>query len=260
MYFRSFRGSVLVSGVLAVAGCSSNGDPSGTGGSPGGGAATVGGQSGSSTGGETTAGSGGGNDGPGGKGNAGSAAGGSGAGGSQSSAGEGGSSAGGGGGEPDEFGFSYRVPGDKNLDWLCTFNDAAASGYVYVRLLQTGTTSTGLATVPVYSAELAQISIDGQLAELSGATYDYGGGHHNDSLAFEYAGKSQRYYHSSFGFGFRSCQNMDCRNVHAPGTTAIETEGCGSDRALPEVCVSFEADGTHEPLADRFMKCPGDMQ
>jgi hypothetical protein len=256
MSLRSCLGSVVVGGALALAGCSSNIEQSGAGGAPPGGSGTSGGRSGASAGGETAAGSGGANDGPGGKGSAGSAVGGGGGGGS--SGGSGGSS--GDGGDPDEFGFTYRVPGDKNLDWLCTFTDGGESGHVYVRLLQTGMSSAGIAMVPVYSTELAQLSIDGQVSELSAAIYDYGGGHHNDSLTFDYAGKSHRYYHSSFGFGFRSCQHMDCRNVHALGTITLETEGCASGRAMPEVCVSFEADGSHEPLVDQFMKCAGDTQ
>jgi hypothetical protein len=255
MYFRYSLAFVIV-GCAFAAGCSSNGDPTGSGGQPTAGNASGG--NGASTGGAAAAGSGGEKDGPGGTGHAGAAAGGTG--GSASSGGVAGSSMGGGAGEPGEYGFSYRIPGEKNLDWLCTFNEGAESGHVYVRLLETGMMSVGLATYPVYATELAQISIDGQLSELAATTYDYGGGHHNDSLAFEYGGKSHRYYHSSFGFGFRSCQNMDCRNVHALGTTTMETEGCASDRALPEVCVSFEPDGTHAPLVDQFMKCNGDTK
>ena len=144
-----------------------------------------------------------------------------------------------------EYGFTYRAPGEKNLDWLCTFHQGDESGYVYVRM-------------PVYSVQLAQISIDGNVSALEGVKYEYGGGHHNDALAFDYGGKSQRYYHSSFGFGFRKCQDMDCRNVYGLGTTTLDTEGCASDRKLPEVCVSFEPDGTHPALTDNFMKCQGD--
>jgi hypothetical protein len=255
MCLRSSFGFRLVSCALALAGCSSNDDPSGAGGHSAGGDAAEGG---AAEGGRSDGPAGGGNQGPGGSNSAGSTTGG--AGGSPSSGGAGGSNAAMGGAGPDEYGFTFRVPGAKDLDWLCTFHDGATAGHVYVRLLQTGTSSAGLTTVPVYSAELAQISIGGRITELSGASYDYGGGHHNDSLTFEYAGKSQRYYHSSFGFGFRSCHNMDCRNVQALGTTTIETEGCASDRALPEVCVSFEMDGSHDPLVDEFMKCAGDTR
>jgi hypothetical protein len=157
-----------------------------------------------------------------------------------------------------EYGFTFRAPGEKNLDWLCTFHQGDESGHVYVRLLQTGMQTAGIAMVPVYSVQLAQVSIAGKVSTLEGVKYEYGGGHHNDALSFDYAGKSQRYYHSSFGFGFRKCQNMDCRDIYGLGTTELDTEGCASDRKLPEVCVTFEPDGTHRPLTDEFMKCQGD--
>jgi hypothetical protein len=144
-----------------------------------------------------------------------------------------------------------RAPGPDDLDWLCTFTQSEPAGYVYVRLTQTGTEQAGIATVPIYTASLAQISIAGAVSELGNPAYDYGGGHHNDSLQFDFEGSTYEYYHSSFGFGFRACQPMDC--INAPGT-----EGCGSDRALPEVCVQIGPDGTHDPLADNFQKCPGD--
>jgi hypothetical protein len=145
-----------------------------------------------------------------------------------------------------------------DLDWLCTFAGASAPAHVYVRLRQIGTTSAGLAKTPVYTAELAQVSVDGVVSTLDKVDYDYGGGHHNDSLSFDYGGERHSYYHSSFGFGFRACQPMDCRNVYEPGATTPKTEGCAADRALPEVCVGIEPDGTHPPLNDTFMKCQGD--
>jgi hypothetical protein len=175
-------------------------------------------------------------------------------GGSQEAGGSGGSDVAG------EYGFTFRKPSDENLDWLCTFHDGAEPGYVYARLLQTGTSHIGIAETPVYSVELAQLSVKGAVSALEGAKYDYGGGHHNDSLSFDHAGKSHRFYHSSFGFGFRSCQPMDCRSVYGLGTTTLETEGCASSRSLPEVCVAIKPDASHDPLVDKFMKCPGDSQ
>ncbi|HEX2870646.1 MAG TPA: hypothetical protein VHP33_05305 [Polyangiaceae bacterium] len=175
----------------------------------------------------------------------------------------GGSQAGGSGGKgaddapgTEEHGFNVRKPGAMNLDWMCTFEDE--SSYVYVRLLQTGTERTGLAETPVYAVELAQISVDSKVSDLANARYDYGGGHHNDALSFDYDGATHTYYHSSFGFGFRSCQPMDCRNVYALGTTTLQTEGCAPARSLPETCVRIEADGTHAVLEDKFVKCQGD--
>ena len=157
-----------------------------------------------------------------------------------------------------EFGFAYRRPGPTDVDWLCTFRQAGVSGHVYARFDQTGTMMAGIATIPVYATALAQLSVGGVISDLANAQYDYGGGHHNDSLRFDHQGKSYKYYHSSFGFGFRACQPMDCISVYAPGATAAEGDGCTSARALPETCVRIKSDGTHDPLTDRFMKCPGD--
>lgn len=252
---------LLASCFLTLAACSSSSTDSphdqqggaGAGASAGGAGANGGRASSGGSAGQPTAGTT-----HGGTGNAGTNVGGASEGGSQAAGGTGGLDPGDGGSTGMEYGFTFRAPGEKNVDWLCTFHDASQSGYVYVRLLETGKESAGLTMVPVYSVQLAQISIDGEVSTLEGVEYDYGAGHHNDALAFEYAGKSQRYYHSSFGFGFRKCQNMDCRDVYAAGSTTLSTEGCASDRKLPEVCVSFEPDGTHEPLTDKFMKCQGD--
>ena len=129
--------------------------------------------------------------------------------------------------------------------------------YVYAQATPVGVTCL-IASFGVYEVGLAQISLDGVVSPLADAAYDWGGGHHNDSLSFSYGGKTYKYYHSSIGFGFRSCQPMDCLNVYAPGTTTPETEGCGPKRTMPEVCVPIKPNGTHDPLTDKFMKCPGD--
>jgi hypothetical protein len=179
----------------------------------------------------------------------------SGTGGNNTSGGATGTGGGTGGGE---YGFTYRPVQNNQLDWLCTLHAAADSTFVYIRLDQTGTQSVGIATVPVYTAVLAKTSADGTVTDLASAQYDYGGGHNNDSLQFAYQGKTYKYYHSSFGFGFRQCQPMDCVNIYPQGSTTLETEGCTSARKLPEVCVQIKADATHGPLVDTFKKCPGD--
>ena len=255
--------SACLASLLALPACSSsssgspNDSPAGTGGvDASGGSSSTGGSAGQGTAGQSTAGMTHG----GGMSQAGTNVGGTSAGGGHDVGGTGGIDPGSGGSTGSEYGFSYRAPSEKNLDWLCTYHQDQVSGYVYVRLLETGKQSVGIAMVPVYAVQLAQISIDGKVSMLEGVKYEYGGGHHNDALAFDYAGKSQRYYHSSFGFGFRKCQNMDCRDVYGLASTTLETEGCASARTLPEVCVSFEPDGTHAPLTDTFMKCQGDTK
>ncbi len=183
----------------------------------------------------------------------------SGAGGKTNTGGTGGGAGGGGGStKQGDFGFTYRTVGDKQLDYLCTLKTAGASTYVYVQMNQTGTKSAGMATIPVFTPVLSKISVNGTLTDLSNTQYDYGSGHHNDSLQVDYQGKTYKYFHSSFGFGYRSCQPMDCVNIYAPGGTTPTTEGCTSARKLPEVCVEIKADGTHDPLTDAFQKCPGD--
>ncbi len=198
------------------------------------------------TGGANASGGGSGTGGGGASGRGGSSGGASGTGGGGASVGRGGSSGGasgiGGGGASVGRGGSNASGGA---------GGAAATG-------GTSGGGVGLATVPVYTTALAQISVGGAPTDLANAEYDYGGGHHNDSLRFDDQGKSYKYYHSSFGFGFRSCQPMDCIDVYAPGGTTPGTDGCTSARALPEICVLIKADGTHDALVDRFMKCPGD--
>jgi len=257
--FQARRGYFTLGLVTALAACSSpNENP------PGGGAGSAGTAGGSGSPGTA------GKSAMAGNGAGGTAVGGNGTGGAAGSVSDGGMTSGGttsggadaqgGDGGTEEYGFTLRKPGAKNLDWLCTFQGDAESGYVYVRLLQTGTEMKGLAETPVYSAELAQLSVNGAVSTLQNAQYDYGGGHHNDALSFDYGGDMHSYYHSSFGFGFRSCQPMDCRNIYALGTTTLQTEGCGATRSLPETCVVIETDGSHAALVDKFQKCAGDSR
>lgn len=192
--------------------------------------------------------------------------------------GSGGSGGGSGtGGTPGEgeYGFSYRSPGSKSVtcageigsqtmdepdqDWLCTFHHGGRTDYVYLRASATGECLPGL-YVPQYKLELAQISSDGAVTPLDHAQYDYGGNHHNDTVSFDFEGRIHKYGHSSFGYGGRRCQPMDCRVVYAAGSsTTVETDGCTSARTLPEVCVAIKADRTHAVLTtDPYKKCPGD--
>lgn len=192
-------------------------------------------------------------------------------------AGGGGATGGGGenfGGGTEELGFTIRTPEERSVtcseypegfptgpktfadaDWLCTYDYGGVTGYIYIASTPVDCEWT-LDANPVFETKRAQISIDGAVTDLTDAAYDWGGNHHNDSLTFTYEGSSFQYYHSSFGFGFRSCQNMDCTTV-SEGTTLVE-DGCTKERTLPIVCQQIMPDGTHGELVDTFMPCAGD--
>jgi hypothetical protein len=183
-----------------------------------------------------------------------------------------GGATGGTGGSIGEFGFEFRLPQTHTLtctdpsgysfdrscpdgDWLCTFEDGTVQGYIYV---QATLASFNQYCSPIMNTVLAQISIGGQISTLSGAQYDWGGNHHNDSIAFDYGGRHYRYSHSSLGYGYRACQSMDCMQTYqSDGLTLVE-DGCTMQRTLPVVCVAIGADGTAPALVDTFSPCPGD--
>ena len=103
---------------------------------------------------------------------------------------------------------------------------------------------------------VAQIMIDGNIEPLPGAAYDYGGNHNNDLVEFTYEGKTYRYHHSSFGFGWRSCQPMDCAQITEGD---VMDDGCTCDRTHPIVSSPIQQDGTYDPLdVDNFAVCLGD--
>jgi hypothetical protein len=175
----------------------------------------------------------------------------------------------GGGSATDPHGFTIQAPISHQIpcgqgetitlpdaDWICTFNYAGMTGFVYIVAAPIGC-SEKWGTPPIFSTLVGQISINGQVETLQDAAYDWGGNHHNDSLSFTYDGKRHQYSHSSIDFTYRACQNMDCLLVHV-GTT-ITDDGCTAARTIPEVCSKIKADGTYDDLSvDKFAKCPGD--
>lgn len=183
----------------------------------------------------------------------------------------------------DERGFPIRVPQRRqvpcmgrggppdpcpspmveaeDVDFVCTLRHGARDRhFVYVQSRPTRL-DPGLALVPlpIYTRDGAWVS-DGVrvIAMDRPGVYDYGGGHHNDSMTVDLGDTVYRYYHSSFGFGFRRCQEMDCLQAFAPGATTPTTDGCTRDRLLPIVCVRVASDGSVPALTDTFMRCPGD--
>jgi hypothetical protein len=145
-----------------------------------------------------------------------------------------------------------------DADWICSFSYNGKTGAVYIQSTPTAC-KVVMSAMPVFTTATAQISFDGKVSELTNAKYDWGGNHHNDSLSFAYEKDTFKYYHSSFGFGWRSCQNMDCLQVSAGSTDSVTTDGCKSDRAIPIVCSQIKEDGSYDSLSvDSFKKCLGD--
>ncbi len=163
--------------------------------------------------------------------------------------------------------FEIRTPGThavtcddgsteelSDVDHLCSFEDGEVRGELYVQ-------ATPVDCVVMMSAQpifevVASLKIGDRLEPLPGASYDFGGNHNNDALTFDYGGKTFRYYHSSFGFGWRRCQPMDCAQI-TEGESLFD--GCTCERTHPVVCAVIAEDGSHEPLTtDGFAVCLGD--
>jgi len=178
-------------------------------------------------------------------------------------------------GEPieNEWGFSMRLPRTRTLtcvdeddneymwdtedaDWLCTFEHGGKKGVLYVQNTPV-VCVTATSEQAVYAGSFAQLWMEGGLQAAQSPLYDWGGNHRNDSLDFAYEGVRYRYYHSSFGFGWRACQNMDCLQVLNDDLTVVE-DGCTCDRTLTAVCTRIGTDGTFDQLVDTFEVCPGD--
>jgi len=142
-------------------------------------------------------------------------------------------------------------------DWLCTFTYDGASAALYVQADPTSC-EVSMSGMPVFGASRGWIAVDGAApASVSETGYDWGGNHHNDSLTFTWNGKGFTVYHSSLGFGWRACQDMDCFQVRDAAGTLLE-DGCTMERTLPAVCRQVLEDGTWAELTDTFAPCAGD--
>ena len=176
---------------------------------------------------------------------------------------------------PNDLGFTIRYPQSHTIpcpalapefpiedlvtpdaDWLCTFDYGAASGYVYIRATPTSCVVSFSGT-PVYEDCAGWIALDGVVSPVTAAGYDWGGNHHNDSLTFTWDGERFDLDHSSFGWGWRACQNPDCVVVR-DGAGAILEDGCTKERTLPAVCQRIGTDGTWGSFEDTFEPCAGD--
>ncbi len=140
--------------------------------------------------------------------------------------------------------------------WLCTFKEGSTEGVLFIQAIPE-TCVVMMSPLIEYSIGVAEISIDGNLFQLDDVAYDSGGNHLNDSLGFTYSNRKYHYEHSSYGVGYRSCQNMDCANVSNLNDDVVEN-GCTCDRTRPIVCVKQAADGSFPPLVDTFKVCETD--
>jgi hypothetical protein len=170
------------------------------------------------------------------------------------------------------WGFTLRTPRERSIaceadagcpqdgtleftdeDVVCTFTIDGRDDVVYLQATPTQQLATGsFVLLPIFEAR-AFLSSNNVVTELTGATYDYGGGHHNDFYRFNLDGEAFTYNHSSYGFGFRACQPVDC--VQREGGDA-DIDGCRPARTLPEACITV---GNPMPaLTDTFARCNGD--
>lgn len=174
-----------------------------------------------------------------------------------------------------DFGFEIRAPKqDYNIqcegqgwdgnpaffeggdaDWICTFDYEGQTGAVYVQATP-ASCAVLMSVVPEYQTQ-AWISFGSTPKALEAVGYDAGGNHQNNYFWFTYEQKKFTYDHSSYGFGFRVCQPIDCVRV-ADSDGEILEDGCTKERTLPIVCVPVGADGSFGPLEDTFKPCNGD--
>lgn len=177
-----------------------------------------------------------------------------------------------------DFGFAIRKPASAKLscagmpppvpaeldtaqmDWLCSLPAKALGepAYLYAQFNPDKCESSGMSANPSFKLAGAWLSQGGKVTALGAANYDWGGNHHNDAIEFDAGGKHWRAYHSSFGFGWRQCQPMDCLQQTQGVGGAVVEDGCTKERTLPAVCRPIKADGSYDALVDSFKPCLGD--
>jgi hypothetical protein len=138
-------------------------------------------------------------------------------------------------------------------DFVCTFTQDGHDAVVYLHASATRINETFFPT-PVYETVAAFIAEDDVVTPLADAAYDAGGNHRNDFFSFTLNDVRYTYNHSSFGFGFRVCQPVDC--VVRETSDGVVTDGCQPERTAPEACIAVSA--PLPELVDNFATCAGD--
>ncbi|MCP4111983.1 MAG: hypothetical protein GY749_41720 [Desulfobacteraceae bacterium] len=154
--------------------------------------------------------------------------------------------------------FSVRQPQNRTIDccgdsrdyWdidtVCHFQYGSIDAEIYVQATPTTCPYCPGWGIAAYDTE-AWIKRDETISKFD-AVYDFGGGHHNDSITFELEGKEFKLYHSSFGFGWRSCYSPDCMQVG--DEDGCQRQACSDRPALPVACMRVQADGTVPELVN----------
>jgi len=169
------------------------------------------------------------------------------------------------------YGFTFRLPQMHDVpytpaigmpeetmpmpdyDLLCTFRYGESAGYLYSQ--GTPGSCEGMHGC-IYATEGVWVSFDGVAQKVEDAEYDFGGNHNNDFVKVMIEGKWFKYFHSTFGFGYRKCQPCDCLQVLDVEGETVTEDGCTTDRALPIECVEIPMDGTLPDFPNTFSACP----
>lgn len=142
-------------------------------------------------------------------------------------------------------------------DWVCTFDYDGAQGFFYMQSTPVSAIQI-MSVMPSFETDLAELVLNGKKVEVKDVVYEWGGNHHNDQINFVFDNKKFSYNHSSFGFGWRICSEMDCLQVRDSNGNDI-VDGCTKDRSLPIVCRQVDEDGKLGDFKDVFERCPGDV-
>lgn len=165
--------------------------------------------------------------------------------------------------KPDSVSVSYEddmgnAESEKfyQQDWICSFDYKGDKGFFYIQTTPVNAVAF-MSVIPEFSTDKAEFYINGKKETIDDAVYEWGGNHHNDNISFLYKGNVYSFAHSSFGFGWRSCQEMDCLTVSDEDANVIE-DGCTSERSIPVICRQVTGNKSYEAFEDTFEKCPGD--
>jgi hypothetical protein len=172
--------------------------------------------------------------------------------------------------KPTEVSFTCGTTATKDLDkdLVCEIENDALKASIYFQSKPVGCVGLSGKT---YAVENAWIKTDAGIEPLAEASYDGGGNHQNDRLGFAWKGKYYSLYHSSIGFGFRSCaapdcmevcKDLECREVLQSGCSRST---CAAQPALKTRCAVVQADGTvperndpWSPSQTPHLPCAGD--